>query len=58
MSARQEGEAVALFAELLLDAAYERRASASGGVMDSALGGGSGSVAPFPEKRGKACRAA
>lgn len=58
LSPEQEREAVALLAELLLDAAYKRRAGVSGGALGSASGGATGSVVPFPEKRRRARDAA
>lgn len=58
LRAAQEREAVALLAELLLDAAAKRRGVRSGGVIDGVSGGVIGSVVPFPEKRGKAREAA
>lgn len=54
LTAAQEREAVALLAELLLDAAAKRRALRTGGASDGAIG----SVIPFPEKRGKGRAAA
>jgi hypothetical protein len=54
----QEHEAARLLAELLLDAAARKRRGSSprgfGSVIDSA----SGSVIPFPKKRGNAHEAA
>lgn len=58
LSAEQEREAVSLLAELLLDAVAKRRGLRSGGVIDGASGGASGSVIPFPEKRRKGREAA
>lgn len=54
MSAEQREEAVALLAQLLLDAVRKRRGVVSGGVSAGALDGASGSVVSFPEKPGKA----
>jgi hypothetical protein len=54
----QERDAVALLAELLLDAAVKRRGLHSVGALDSASGGAIGSVVKFPEERGKAREAA
>lgn len=62
LSGEQRREAVALLAELLLDAAREENrgvsGGVSGGVLDGASGGASGSVVPFPERRRKARDAA
>jgi len=60
LSGEQEREAVALLAELLLDAAgaRKRRLVASSGAFGSASGGATGSVIPFPERRGNAREAA
>ncbi|HET8895071.1 MAG TPA: hypothetical protein VFM96_13335 [Gaiellaceae bacterium] len=57
LSEEQRREAVALLADLLLDAA-RRRARVSGSALDGVIGGASGSVVPFPERRGKARRCA
>ena len=46
-------EAVALLADLLLDAA-RRRARVSGGASAGVIDGASGSVVPFPGEAGKA----
>ena len=51
----QRREAVALLADLLLDAA-RKRACVSGSASDGVIDGASGSVVPFPERRGKARR--
>jgi hypothetical protein len=53
-----EREAVALLAELLLDAAAKRRGRASCGVMDSVFGGAIGGVVASGEQAGKAREAA
>lgn len=58
LSAEQEGEAVALFAELLLDVAQKRPAGVFGSASVSASGGDCRSVVPFPENPGKARKAA
>ena len=58
MSAQQEGEAVALFAELLVDAARRREGVVSGGGFDGVLGGASGGVASLPNECVGARRAA
>jgi hypothetical protein len=59
LSGEQEREAVDLLAELLLDAAArKRRVVASSGAFGSASGGATGSVIPFPERRGNAREAA
>jgi hypothetical protein len=59
LSGEQEREAVALLAELLLDAAArKRRVVASAGAFGGATGGATGSVIPFPERRGNAREAA
>jgi hypothetical protein len=58
LSVEQEREAVALLAELLLDAARKRRDGVSGGVLGGASDRASGSVASFAEKAGKARKAA
>jgi len=57
LSEEQRREAVALLADLLLDAA-RRRARVSAGVSAGVIDGASGSVVPFPERRGKARRCA
>jgi hypothetical protein len=54
----QEREAVALLAELLLDAVAKRRGLRYGGALESAFDGAIGGVVPFPEKRGNAHEAA
>jgi hypothetical protein len=54
----QEREAVALLAELLLDAVAKRRGLHSVGAFDSVSDGAIGRVVPFPEKRGNAREAA
>ncbi len=58
LTAAQEREAVALLAELLLDAAAKRRGLHSVGALDSASGGVIDSVVPFPQMCGKAREAA
>jgi hypothetical protein len=57
LSETQRREAVALLADLLLDAA-RRRARVSAGASAGVIDGASGSVVPFPERRGKARRCA
>jgi hypothetical protein len=54
----QEREAVALLAELLLDAVAKRRGVPSGGALVGASDGVIGSVVSLPEKRGNAREAA
>jgi hypothetical protein len=49
-----EREAVALRAELLLDAAAKRRGRASGGVVDSGFDGAIPGVVSVGEQAGKA----
>jgi hypothetical protein len=58
LAAGAEREAVALLAELLLDAAAKRRGRRSGGVIDGAFDGATGSVVSMPEQGGKAREAA
>ena len=59
LSGEQEREAVALLAELLLDAsARKRRVVASPGAFGGASGGATCSVIPLLEKRGNAREAA
>ena len=58
LSTQQEGEAVALLAEVLLDIARKRRGGAFGGVLDGASDRASGSVVSFGEMAGKARKAA
>lgn len=58
LSPEQERDAVALLAELLLDAAGKRRAGVCGGAFGSGSGGATGSVVTFPEKPAKPRRAA
>lgn len=53
-----EREAVALLAELLLDAGRKRRRVRSGGGFDGVMSGAFGGVAPLPDQRAKAQRAA
>jgi hypothetical protein len=57
LSEEQRREAVALLADLLLDAA-RRRARVSAGVSAGVIDGACGSVVQFPEGRGKARRCA
>jgi len=57
LSEEQRREAVALLADLLLDAA-KRRAGVSGGASASVIDGASGVVVSFPGRRGKARRCA
>jgi hypothetical protein len=57
LSEEQRAEAVALLADLLLDAA-RKRARVSGSGSDGVMDGASGSVVPFPDRRGKARRSA
>jgi hypothetical protein len=49
----QYAEAVALLAELLLDAAAKRRGLRSPGAIDGGSGGVIGGVIPFPQDRQK-----
>jgi hypothetical protein len=58
LSIEQEREAIALWAELLLDVARKRPTCASGGVLDGASDRASGSVVSFAAKTGKARKAA
>jgi hypothetical protein len=59
LTGEQEHEAVALLAELLLDAAArKRRVVASPGAFGGTSGGATGSVIPLPEGRGNAREAA
>jgi hypothetical protein len=53
-----EREAVALLAELLLDAALNREGIRSGGGFAGVMGGASDGVAPLPDERAHARRAA
>jgi hypothetical protein len=53
-----EREAVALLAELLLDAGRKRRGVRSGGGFDGVMGGASGGVASLPDESARARRAA
>jgi hypothetical protein len=57
MSEEQRREAVALLADLLLDAA-RKRARVSGSASGVFTDGAFGSVVAFPDKRGKARRCA
>jgi hypothetical protein len=54
----QEDEAARLLAELLLDAAARRRRGSSPSGFGSVIDGVSGSIVPFPERRGNAREAA
>ena len=58
LTREQEREAVVLLAELLLDATRKRRVVASPGALGGASGDATGSVIPFPERRGDAREAA
>jgi len=58
LSPELEREAVALFAELLLDVARKRRGGVLGGAFDGGCGGVIGGVALLPAKAGKARKAA
>jgi hypothetical protein len=59
LTREQERDAVVLLAELLLDAAARRRrVVASPGALGGVSGGATGSVIPFPERRGNAREAA
>jgi hypothetical protein len=59
LTREQEREAVALLAELLLDAAArKRRLVASPGAFGGASSGATGSVLPLPERPGNAREAA
>jgi hypothetical protein len=57
LSEEQRREAVALLADLLLEAA-RKRAGGSGGASDGVIDGASGGAVEFPEGRGKARRCA
>ncbi|MGH3008393.1 MAG: hypothetical protein ACRDLM_03170 [Gaiellaceae bacterium] len=57
LTEEQRREAVALLADLLLDAA-RKRARVSSGASDGVIDGASGSVVPLPDRRGKARRSA
>ena len=57
LSEEQRREAVALLADLLLEAA-RKRAGVSGGASDGVIDGASGVVVEFPDERGKARRCA
>lgn len=57
LSEEQRRETVALLTDLLLDAA-RKRARVSGGASAGVIDGASGSVVPFPERRGNARRSA
>jgi len=57
LSEEQRREAVALLADLLLEAA-RKRAGVSGGASDGVIGGASGIVAASSDGRGKARRCA
>ena len=58
LGGEQQREAITLLSDLLLDAAGKRRDGVSDGALDSVCGGATTSVVPFPEKRGKARKAA
>jgi hypothetical protein len=58
MTQEQEHEAVRLLAALLLDAAAREHRGSSPGGFGSVMDGASGSVVPFPERRGNAREAA
>jgi hypothetical protein len=58
MTQEQEHEAVRLLAELFFDAAARTRRGSSPSGFGSVIDGASGSVVPFPEKRGNARDAA
>jgi hypothetical protein len=58
MTQEQEDEAARLLAELLLDEAARTRRGSSPGGFGGAIDGASGSVVPFPERRGNAREAA
>jgi hypothetical protein len=58
LTQQQEDEAARLLAELLLDAAARTRRGSSPGGFGSVIDGASGSVVPFPERRGNARDAA
>jgi len=58
MTQEQEREAAQLLAELLLDAAARKRRACSAGGFGSVIDRASGSVVPFPERRGNAREAA
>jgi hypothetical protein len=57
LSEEQRREAVALLADLLLEAA-RKRAGVSGGASDGVISGASGGVAESSDRRGKARRCA
>jgi hypothetical protein len=50
LAPEQYAEAVALLAELLLDAAAKRKRLHSGVVIDGGCGGAIGGVTPFPRE--------
>jgi hypothetical protein len=58
MTQEQGHEAVRLLAELFLDAAARKRQGCSPGGFGGVIDGASGSVVPFPERRGNAREAA
>jgi hypothetical protein len=58
LSDEQRREAVGLLAGLLVDAALKREGVRSGSGFTGALGGASGGVAPLPDQRSNARRAA
>ena len=51
LSAEQEGEAVALLAELLLDVVRKRRGGACGGGLGGGSGGAIGGAVTLPASR-------
>ncbi len=58
LAGADEREAVALLAELLLEAARKRRGLRSGGALHGVSGGATGSVIRFPQSRQQAREAA
>jgi hypothetical protein len=58
LGAEQRRAAVALLAELLVETARKREGVVSSGGFDSVMDGASGGVAPLPDKRAKARKAA
>jgi hypothetical protein len=58
LTEEQKREAVRLLAELLVDAAARKRRGSSPSGFGGVIGGGFGSVVPFPERRGNAREAA
>jgi hypothetical protein len=57
LSVEQRRDAVALLADLLLEAA-RKRGGVSGGASGGVMGGASDSVVELPDRRGKARRCA